>query len=310
MFGRGRRRDGADMPRDREFPYLSEAEAARLRVLVRDSFAERGIEVTVEPGRVSAGEARQFGLANLAAVCHNDRRGSRSWPALVDTHVDRVVRALDGPRALEALPHEQLLARLRPRFIPGEPRLRKAFGYGPPSVPGLLEVLALDLPETVAMLTADDLAGLGDLTGLRERALRNLRAVRVDRHERVEDGSGARFDVLMGRSYFVASLALVLDEVVRRHSRDALTPDGILVVLPHRHQLAYHVILDGDVLPSLNLMARFAAAGHEESPGALSRSVFWWRDGESTEVATSDDAGAHVRLTEEGVALAARFSRR
>ncbi|MFI1508708.1 hypothetical protein [Streptomyces sp. NPDC020597] len=309
MFGRGERRDGVEQPRDREFTYLSEAEAARLRVLVRDAFAERGIEVTVEPGRVTTGTGWQFGLTNLAAACHNDSRGPRRWPALVNTHVDRVVRALDGPQALKALPHEQVLARLHPRFIPGGPRLLKAFGYGPPSVPGLLEVLALDLPETVAMLTAEDLAGLGDLTALRERALRNLRAVRVDRHERVGDGSGARFDVLMGGSYFVASLALVLDEVVHRHSKDAPTPDGILVALAHRHQLAYHVVRDSDVVPSLNLMARFAAAGHEASPGALSPSVFRWHEGEFTEVATSDDAGEHVGLTEEGVALTARFSR-
>ncbi|MGQ4360272.1 hypothetical protein [Streptomyces sp. SAS_272] len=305
MFGRGERRDGLEQPRDREFTFLSEAEAARLRVLVRDAFAERGIDVTVEPGRVATGSGWRSGLTNLAAVCHNDRRGPRRWPALVDQHVDRVVRSLNGPQALKALPHEQLLTRLHPRFIPGEPRLLKAFGYGPPSVPGLLEVLALDLPETVDMLTADHLAGLGDLTALRERAFQNLRAVRVDR-ERVKDRSGARFDVLRGDSYFVASLALVLDEVVRRYGKDAPTPDGILVALPHRHRLAYHVIRDSDVVPSLNLMARFAARGHEESPGALSPAVFRWQDGEFTQVATSDDAGEHVKLTAEGVALTAR----
>ncbi|MCX5263175.1 hypothetical protein [Streptomyces sp. NBC_00199] len=306
MFGRGQRRDGVEQPRDREFTYLSEAEAARLRVLVCDAFAERGIEVTVESGRVTTGSGWRFGLTNLAAVCHNDRRGPRRWPALVDQHVDRAVRSMDGPQALKALPHEQVLTRLHPRFIPGEPRLLKAFGYGPPSVPGLLEVLALDLPETVDMLTADHLADLGDLTALRERAFQNLRAVRVDRHERVKDRSGARFDVLMGDSYFVASLALVLDEVVRRYGKDAPTPDGILVALPHRHQLAFHVIRDGDLVPSLNLMARFAAAGHEESPGALSPAVFWWHDGEFAQVATVDGASEHLKLTEEGVALMAR----
>ncbi|MFF6805542.1 hypothetical protein [Streptomyces sp. NPDC012616] len=307
MFGRGERRDGVDQPRDPEFTYLSEAEAARLRVFVRDAFAERGIEVTVESGRVTTGAGWRFGLTNLAAACHNDSRGPRRWRTLVDQHVDRVVRSLDGRQALKALPREQVLTRLHPRFIPGEPRLLKAFGYGPPSVPGLLEVLALDLPETVDMLTADDLADLGDLTALRERAFQNLRDVRVDKHEKVKDKSGARFDVLMGGSYFVASLALLLDEVVRRHSKDTPTPDGVLVALPHRHQLAFHVIRDSDVLPSLNLMARFAAVGHEEFPGALSPAVFWWHDGEFTRVATSD-GGVHVKLTEEGVALMARLS--
>ncbi|MFD8718125.1 hypothetical protein ACFV2H_08930 [Streptomyces sp. NPDC059629] len=307
IFRRGERRDGADLPRDGEFAFLSEAEAARLRVLVREAFAERGIEVTVEAGRVTTNPGWHFGLSNLAAVCHNDSRGPRSWRKLVDEHVGRVIRSMAGPEALRALPQEQLLAQLYPRFIPSEPRLLKAFGYGPRSVPGLLEVLALDLPETVDMLTADSLSGLGEITALRDRAVQNLRAVRVDKHRVVRDQDGSHFDVLTGGSYFVASLALLLDEVARRYAKDTPAPHGILVALPHRHQLAFHVVSDGSVAPSLHAMARFAAAGFEQSPGALSPSVFWWHDGGFTQVATQDDVGLHVVLTQEAMDLTARL---
>ncbi len=292
MFRRGERRDGADVPRDGEFAFLSEAEAARLRTYVREAFAERGIEVTVEPGRVTADSGLRFGLTNLAAVCHNDSRGPRRWRTLVDQHVDRVVRSLDGPQALRALPRERLLAQLFPRFIPGgDPARLKAFGYGPRSVPGLLEVLALDLPETVDMLTADSVAELGGPTALRDRALQNLRAVRVDRHKVVRDKDGSHVDVLTGGSYFIASLALILDEVVHRYAKDASARDGVLVALPHRHQLAFHVVRGGDAGPSLHAMARFATVGFEQSPGALSPSVFWWREGAFTQVTTQDRAG-------------------
>lgn len=65
----------------------------------------------------------------------------------------------------------------------------------------------------------------------------------------VKDKDGSHFDVLTGGSYFIASLALVLDEVVRRYTKDAPAPDGILVTLPHRHQLAFHVIRDRSVAP-------------------------------------------------------------
>jgi hypothetical protein len=296
-----------DTPRDGEFAFLSEAEAARLRTFVREAFAERGIEVTVEPGRVTT-DGRRFGLSNLAAACHNDSRGPRCWRKLVDEHVDRVMRSMDGPQALRTLPHEQLLSKLYPRFIPSDPAYLKAFGYGPPSVPGLLEVLALDLPETVDMLTADSLSDLGDITALRDRAFQNLRAVRVAKHKVVRDKDGTHFDVLMGDSYFIASLALVLDEVVRRYTKDASAPDGILVALPHRHQLAFHVIRDRGVAPSLHAMAKFAAVGFEESPGALSPSVFWWQEGSFTGVATQDSAGLHIKLTQEAMDLTARLA--
>ncbi|MFJ9381502.1 hypothetical protein [Streptomyces sp. NPDC101455] len=308
MFRRGRQRDGADQPRDGEFAFLSEAEAARLRSFVREAFAERGIEVTVEPGRVTTDSGWRFGLSNLAAVCHNDSRGPRCWRALVDEHVARVIRSLDGPQALKALPHEQLLAQLCPRFIPSDATLLKAFGYGPPSVPGLLEVLALDLPETVDMVTAGSLSDLGDITDLRDRAFHNLRAVRVDKHKVVRDKDGSHFDVLTGGSYFIASLALILDEVVPRYTKDAPAPNGILVALPHRHQLVFHAVRDSNVAGSLHAMARFAAMGFQQSPGALSPSVFWWHKDSFTRVATQDAAGLHIELTQEAMDLTARFA--
>ncbi|WP_164662807.1 hypothetical protein [Streptomyces sp. S1A1-7] len=55
-------------------------------------------------------------------------------------------------------------------------------------------------------------------------------------------------------------------------------------------------------------MARFAAMGFEQSPGALSPSVFWWHEGSFAQVATQDDAGLHIRLTQEAMDLAARFA--
>ncbi|MEW2120474.1 hypothetical protein AB0945_35965 [Streptomyces sp. NPDC005474] len=54
-------------------------------------------------------------------------------------------------------------------------------------------------------------------------------------------------------------------------------------------------------------MARFAAEGYEESPGALSPSVFWWHEGTFTQVARQDDAGLHIQLTEQAMELVARF---
>jgi hypothetical protein len=56
---------------------------------------------------------------------------STPWPLNTNSH--RCFARRSGPR-------QQLLAQLYPRFIPSDPALLKAFGYGPQSVPGLLEV--------------------------------------------------------------------------------------------------------------------------------------------------------------------------
>ncbi|MFG2472402.1 hypothetical protein ACGFXB_44250 [Streptomyces canus] len=60
--------------------------------------------------------------------------------------------------------------------------------------------------------------------------------------------------------------------------------------------------------PSLHALARFAAASFEQSPGALSPSVFWWHEGNFTQVATQDNAGLHIELTQEAMDLTARFA--
>lgn len=292
IFRRGPKRDGADVPRDAELTMLSEDEAALLRVQVRNAFAESGLEVTVFAGHVTDSTGRAFGLGNLAAVCHNDDRGVRAWPALAREHVTKLLRSLDGPDVVQTLPRQQLLAQLYPRLLPCDSLANPlSYSYGPPLTPDLVEVLALDLEETVQMLPEHVVETIGNPARLRARALQNLRTMRVERHESIKEQDGARFDVLLGDSYFVASLVLILDQTVQRFTDTRLSTAGALVAMPFRHQLAFHAIRDLAVVPTLNSMARFAAAGFDEAPGAVSPSVYWWRPGRLVRLSDRDDQG-------------------
>jgi hypothetical protein len=132
---------------------------------------------------------------------------------------------------------------------------------------------------------------IGNPARLRARALQNLRAMPVERHEVIKEQDGARFDVLMGDSYFVASLVLILDQAAHRFTRQRLGRDGALVAMPFRHQLAFHPIRDLSVIPTLASMARFAAAGFDEAPGAVSASVYWWRPGSLVPLSRRDPQG-------------------
>ncbi|MER5888247.1 hypothetical protein ABT160_30870 [Streptomyces sp. NPDC001941] len=296
LFRRGPKRDGADVPRDAEFGFFSEGEGSRFRAQVREAFAEYGLEVTVYADMVADSSGRQFGLGNLAAVLHNDDRGPRVWPELVRQHVGMVLRTMDAPSALDTLPPEQIRAQLYPRVIGGEGLNPQTFGYARAVAPGLYEILALDLPESVMMLTDEALEPLGDLGELRERALHNLRALPVEGHETVKDADGMRFEVVLGDSFYTASRVLALDELVRRITGQELPPDGALVAMPFRHQLAFHVIRDTGVIPSLNAMASFAASGFTDTPGAISPYVYWWRGGTLTQLSDRDEDGDGLRI--------------
>ena len=69
--------------------------------------------------------------------------------------------------------------------------------------------------------------------------------------------------------------------------------------MPYRHQLDYHVPRDATAIPSLNLLAAFAAAGSRDSPGPLSPSVYWWRPHALERVSTVDDDGIKIEVRPE-----------
>ncbi|MEU3183691.1 hypothetical protein ABZ707_05665 [Streptomyces sp. NPDC006923] len=296
MFRRGPKRDGRDVPRDPAFSFFSADEGARFRGQVRQAFAEHGLEVTVYADVVTDSGGRQFGLGNLAAVCHNDGRGPRVWGELTRRHAGTVLRTLDAPSALDTLPPEQIRAQLYPRVISREGLDPQSFGYARSVAPGLYEVLALDLPESVMMLTDEALEPLGEVRHLRDQALRNLRELPVEGSETVKDAGGMRFEVVVGDSFYTASRVLALETVVRQVTGQRITGDGALVAMPFRHQLAFHVIRDTTMIPSLNAMASFAASGYEDTPGAISPCVYWWRGGALTQLSERDTDGDGPRI--------------
>ncbi|MCX5386330.1 hypothetical protein [Streptomyces sp. NBC_00083] len=299
IFRRGPRRDASDVPRDFEFGFFSQDEGARFRALVREAFAELGLEVTVYPDSVKDSGGRRFGLGNLAAVCHNEPRGPRVWPELIRRHVGMVLRTMDAPSALDTMPPDQIRAQLYPRVISGDGLDPQSFGYARSVAPGLYEILALDLPESVMMLTDEALEPLGKVPDLRDMALRNLRELPVEGHERVKGDDGAHFDIVVGDSFYTASRVLALESVVRQVAGQEIPPDGALVAMPFRHQLAFHVIRDSGMVLALNAMASFAASGYEDTPGAISPYVYWWRGGTLTQLSDRDGEGLRIVVGDE-----------
>lgn len=242
---------------------------------------------------------RRFGLGNLAAVCHNEPRGPRAWPELIRRHVGMVLRTMDAPSALDTMPPDQIRAQLYPRVISGDGLDPQSFGYARSVAPGLYEILALDLPESVMMLTDEALEPLGKVPDLREMALRNLRELPVESHERVKGDDGAHFDIVVGDSFYTASRVLALETLVRQVAGQEIPPDGALVAMPFRHQLAFHVIRDSGMVLALNAMASFAASGFEDTPGAISPYVYWWRGGMLTQLSDRDGEGLRIVVGDE-----------
>lgn len=303
LFGRRRRRDDDRSPvqpadPDDALTFLGAEDAQRVRSLVRRAFADRGIEVTVYADHVVDDSGRQFGLWNVAAACHQDDRGRSAWAEVVDQHVGRVLASMDAPDPFDGLDPEGARSRTYARLYErdGVPDLT-GFPHRE-FAPGLVEMLALDLPEAVAVYNDERAAVFGGPGVLREWGLQNLRREPVEHHERIELPDGGGFDVLLGSSVYTASRALLMPWLAAEVAGEEAGRHGWLLSVPNRQQLVWHLVRDVTVVPSLQAMAGFTAAGFGDSPGPLSPHVYWW-DGTSYQQLTRIDEDGSLAIVVE-----------
>jgi hypothetical protein len=309
---RRRRGDGDDddpvAERDPEFRYFSREGGARFRSLARQVFAEQGVETVVYSTYLEAQGGQRYGLHNLAAACHGARRGEQDWRDVMRDHAERILRATSGPVPFENISTEDVLAHTYLRVLNADSLpSRDAFGYARELADGLLEVFALDQPETVVMFRDEEVSRFG-LDTLRSAGLTNLLAEPLGSHEVVTGFDESQLHVVMGESVFTASKVLVIRDVLRRTIADTDTPHGVLVCMPFRHQLAFHVPKDSSAISALQSLAGFAANGYEDGVGALSPFVYWWHDGQLQQLSRADaEGGLRVEVDGEFGAVLSRL---
>ncbi|MFD7294342.1 Imm49 family immunity protein [Streptomyces sp. NPDC059897] len=267
---------------DSHLPMLATPQAERLRALVAACVRAR---YGADSGFVLVGDAVKrdghlFPLANLARRC--EEAPDDDWPTLVDAHFAALADASQGGEDAD-----ELLTGTCLRLVPAD-----AAG---PAVPvhtrevaeGLRLALALEGPDSVRLLTDEDVARAG-ADELWAAARRGLTRAPM-RHEEVRlDGHPVLYSVY-GDAHSVATKAVVLPEVVAEVTGRRMPDAGALVAVPTRHLLAFHPIVDGGAADALDDLATYAARAHEEGPGPLSPRVYWWHDGRLTSLTEIDD---------------------
>jgi hypothetical protein len=274
-----RRDDGSeDLPGDGEpdhaFSFLTVGQAARLRALTRQTFAEHGIESEIHADHLLASGGWRFGLHNLFAICRHAPGGEKTWPALIRLHVEAVMRRRQEPSPAD-LPAADLLDRAFIRVCgAGTVPSMAAFGYHRPLGGDLVELIAYDAPDVVTYLTDAEVERVG-ADSLRAAGVEHLLAEPFGEVHWLQAPRGARFAVLAGESVHTASRLLTLDDVLRRSLGDAATPNGVVVSVPNRHQLAFHRPEDGSLIRAIEGLTRFTIDSYADGAGGISPHLFW-----------------------------------
>src|SRR5262245_7217106 len=142
---------------DEHLTYFTAAEADTFRELVRASFADVGRDVTVNADHVEDRTGTTFGLWNIGALCAGEEL--HEWADLIDDHVERVTTP-NGE--LADLTRGELEARCCLQLVdessvpePGP------MGGAREVAAGLLEVISVDLPDSVLTPPEDVLVAHG-----------------------------------------------------------------------------------------------------------------------------------------------------
>ncbi|MGO4804242.1 hypothetical protein AB4089_03845 [Arthrobacter sp. 2MCAF15] len=282
---------------DSHLTFFTASSANNFRTITREVFAEMGLEVVMHPGHAVDDSEREFGLWNVAAACHD--QPPYAWRGAIREHLQRVLTSFDAPDPFDSLTPtdvpRQTFARLYEEAsmpgIDGYPHREFA--------PGIVEMLALDLPDTVTVFSHNNANKFGGFEALRTRGMANLRRLEVEQLETLPMQGGGSFTALLGDSVYTASRALLLPGLASELSGKRVREEfGWLMSVPNRHQVVWHIIEDATVVGAVNGMARFAAMGYSDSLTPLSPHVFWW-DGTSYEQLTqvSDDGGLAIRVS-------------
>lgn len=245
----------------------------------------RGLAYELNEGilRLPGPEPSEYGLLNLAQLCHASPRGE--WPAVVARHFDNTFRFPEESREIDARAQrfEDVRSLLKVRIYHSD-YLRH---MGPDRLvhrvpaPGLVETLVYDLPSSVSTVPREHLRAWGrpedELFAL---GLANVRAEGLLEPRRFEVEAGAAFYALAGDSFFTASHALFLGEYLGRPASE----HGALVAVPHRHGVLYHPIADMRVVPVLRSMIAVAFGMYQEGPGSIHPGLYWWQEGRMTDL--------------------------
>jgi hypothetical protein len=240
----------------------------------------RGLDYAMDEGVVRVAtdgedEPGQYGLSNLSQQCAAGERGD--WSRIIATHFSSVF-SIRG-RDLDALAadYDQVRPILRIRLMPDE-----AMGGVdiPGSVvraiaPGIQAVLVYDFPDSTASVHTEHLAGWPvDEDAIFDQALANLDQEPAPLSDDMEVAPGSSVRVWYGDSFYVATRALRLADVVPTGTTDAL------IAVPNRHALVVHPIVDGGAIPAMQAIYQLAVQLFREGPGSISDQPYWWHEGE------------------------------
>jgi hypothetical protein len=279
---------------DDAFPFMRKDDADDFRELVARVVTDAGVPVHARGDHLIGEDGTQYPLWALAKRCSEAPGGERDWRLVIVDHMEIL---LTPPQRASDLTEGELFARLHTRLISRDALPDDAQELGPCQrelTEDLRELLVVDLPDSVLALDEADVAGR-DIGALWERARINNARATVDSRLDVPVYEDLVFTAALSDSFFFASRVAELGTVLAELYGDRDYPYGVVVSVPHRHQVMVHPLEDPRSVHAMPHFAEIALHESDLQPGSISPLLYWWY-GQALRVVSrlDDEANVHI----------------
>ena len=259
---------------------------AIVRMKTIEAFRIRGLVVHREDATtLTADSGAHFPLDNVFARCSGAPRSA--WDDIIGGHVQVMIEAMreSDPAFIAALSDDEFYSKLRERIV--APCVLDSVGAYSYSVPLLAvpdaprRVLNLSSPNRALTLSDSHFEGR-DIDAAWAAGRKNTAAIEFEGTQILER-KGICIEVLDGDSIYLASKIADMTTLISTHLGECLY--GVLFAVPNAYELAFHRPRDADdAVSAVTALAELADVFSRSTPSPLSRSVFFWRDGEYCQV--------------------------
>jgi hypothetical protein len=288
----------ASHEKDEAFPFMWKDDADAFRKLVARVVSDAGVPVHARDDHLVGEDGTQYPLWALAKRCWEDPGGEREWRPVIVDHLEIL---LTPPQRAADLTEDELLARVHTRLISRSALPDDARELGPCQrefTEDLRELLVVDMPHSVLALDEADVAGR-DIGLLWERARANNAQATIDSQLEVPVYEDLVFTAAVSDSFFFASRVVDLGSLLAELYGERDYPYGVLVSVPHRHQVMVHPLEDPESGEAMRHFGEIALHESDLHPGSISPLLYWWYGQELRVVSRLDDE-ANVHLLTEG----------
>ncbi len=262
---------------DPDYPALTRQQVQWMHLLCLQTAADRGLEARLEDGRMvfQTGDSLSFfNLARKLAALDNESE----WADCVRQHLNVLLAAKSRGSTLAGGPTDDIVSRAYPQLYRVGTLLPETVEnvYHRELLPGVLEFLVEDFPESFGPFTADVIADCG-LQNLFDSAATNLATVKPELSDTFEE-----INLFTGSSSYIGAMVRDVRWVARNWLAGADVESwGALVAVPTRRHLLVHPPTTAEgTLVAMVRMDWVASKLYESEPDPISPSAYWWHGDE------------------------------